>query len=303
MAGIELRHLEALLAVADEGTVTRAAARLHLAQPAVSRTVQQLEQRLGAVLFERSTSGVVLTTAGRSVLDDARAALAAVDRMRSTASGSRRPLVLGYSWGAAGRLPAELVGSWRRAQPDRPVTWRRIDHRLAGLVDGTSDVALVRGDVVLPGDGPAPGWLATVHLGDELRVAALPADHPLAAREELGLDDLAGEAIIVNRVGGITHPELWPVGRRPRVAREVANTDDWLLAIAAGDGIGVTTTTTAATATHPDVAFVPMPGAPVVPLRLAWRTDRPGHPDLPELLRHAQAATEVRRTSAGAAGR
>ena len=53
MAGIELRHLEALLAVADEGTVTRAAARLHLAQPAVSRTVQQLEQRLGAVLFEQ----------------------------------------------------------------------------------------------------------------------------------------------------------------------------------------------------------------------------------------------------------
>ena len=136
----------------------------------------------------------------------------------------------------------------------------------------------MRGDVVLPGEGSAPSWLATVHLGDEHRVAALPADHPLAARERLDLDALAGEAIIVNRVGGITHPELWPARRRPRVAREVANTDDWLLAIAAGDGIGVTTTTTAATATHPDVVFVPMPDAPVVPLRLAWRTDRPGPP-------------------------
>ena len=83
----------------------------------------------------------------------------------------------------------------------------------------------------------------------------------------------------------------------------MANTDDWLLAIAAGDGIGVTTTTTAATATHPDVVFVPMPDAPVVPLRLAWREDRPGHPDLPELLRHAESAAAVRPTSAGAAGR
>ncbi len=181
------------------------------------------------------------------------------------------------------------------------MTWRRIDHRLAGLVDGTSDVALVRGDVVLPGGGPEPAWLATAHLGDEARVAALPREHPLSGRDCLGLDDLADEAIIVNRVGGITHPELWPAGHRPRVAREVANTDDWLLAIAAGEGVGVTTTTTAATATHPDVVFVPMPSAPVVPLRLAWRTDAPAHPDLPDLLRHAGAAPTP--SSGGAAPR
>jgi DNA-binding transcriptional LysR family regulator len=71
MAGIELRHLEALVAVADEGSVTRAAARLHTAQPAVSRTVQQLEHRLGVALFVRSAGGVVLTPAGQAVLADA----------------------------------------------------------------------------------------------------------------------------------------------------------------------------------------------------------------------------------------
>jgi DNA-binding transcriptional LysR family regulator len=298
--GIELRHLEALVAVADEGSVTRAAARLHLAQPAVSRTLRQLEQRLGAALLERSSSGAVPTDAGAAVLDDARAALAAVDRMRAGAPAARRPLLLGYSWGAAGQVPAGLVASWRREHPDRPVTWRRIDHRLAGLVDGSTDVALLRGDPTAPGEGPAPGWLATLGLGHEQRVAALPRDHRLATSARLGLDDLADEAVVVNRVGGITHPELWPAGRRPQVARTVANTDDWLLAIAGGEGVGVTTTTTAATATHPDVVYVPMPDAPLVPLRLAWRTDRVQHPDLRPLLRHATAFT---RSSGGSAPR
>ncbi len=296
MGDVELRHLEALVAVADEGSVTRAAARLHLAQPAVSRTLRQLEQRLGAVLLERSSSGAVPTSAGLAVLDDARAALAAVDRMRSSAPAARRPLVLGYSWGAAGEVPAGVVASWRREHPDRPVTWRRIDHRLAGLVEGSADLALLRGDPTAPGEGPAPAWLATVPLGQEHRVAALPREHRLARSTALDLDDLAGEAIVVNRVGGITHPELWPAGRRPRVARTVAHTDDWLLAIAAGEGVGVTTTTTAVTATHPDVVYVPMPSAPVVPLRLAWRTDRPAHPDAALLLAHAARFT---RTSGG----
>jgi DNA-binding transcriptional LysR family regulator len=289
--GIELRHLEALVAVADEGSVTRAAARLHLAQPAVSRTLRQLEQRLGATLLERSSSGAVPTEAGAAVLDDARAALAAVDRMRSTAPAARRPLVLGYSWGAAGAAPAGLVASWRHAHPDRPVTWRRIDHRLAGLLDASADVALLRGDLTAPGDAPVPVPVATLALGHEQRVAALPREHPLVGRASLDLDDLADEQIVVNRVGGITHPELWPARRRPHVARTVAHTDDWLLAIAGGEGVGVTTTTTAVTATHPDVVYVPMPGAPLVPLRLAWRTDRPQHPDLRALLRHASALT------------
>ncbi len=289
--GIELRHLEALVAVADEGSVTRAAARLHLAQPAVSRTLRQLEQRLGATLLDRSSAGAVPTPAGLVVLDDARAALAAVDRMRGSAPAASRPLVLGYSWGAAGEVPAGLVASWRHEHPERPVTWRRIDHRLAGLVDGSADLVLLRGEPTAPGEGPAPAWLATLDLGHERRVAALPREHALAAAATLDLDDLAGEAVVVNRVGGITHPELWPAGRRPRVARTVANTDDWLLAIAGGDGVGVTTTTTAVTATHPDVVYVPMPDAPLVPLRLAWRTDRVHHPDLRALLRHATALT------------
>lgn len=287
MSDVELRHLEALGAVADEGSVTRAAARLHVTQPALSRTIRQLEHRLGATLFDRSSTGVAPTPTGRQVLQDARAALASVDRMRAVASRTRRPLVLGYSWGAAGRMPADLVASWRVEHPDRPVTWRRVDHRLAGLVDGSTDVALVRGPVAAPGEGTAPAWVTTAHLGDEDRVAAVPRGHRLAGHLELALVDLADEPIMVNRVGGITHPDLWPADRRPQVASEVANTEDWLLAIAAGDGVGITTTTTTTTVTHPDVVFVPMPTAPPVPVRLAWRTDRPGHPDLADLVAHA----------------
>src|SRR5919112_1839022 len=91
----ELRHLRAFVAIADEGTVTRAAARLHVTQPALSRTLAQLEAHLGVRLVERSTHHLELTTAGRLFHHRARAALSAVDEVLDPARAATWPLRLG----------------------------------------------------------------------------------------------------------------------------------------------------------------------------------------------------------------
>jgi DNA-binding transcriptional LysR family regulator len=79
---VELRHLTAFVAVADEASFTRAAGRLHIVQSAVSAAVRNLEKELGSVLFERSSQGVTLSEAGRALLPEARSTLAAAAAAR-----------------------------------------------------------------------------------------------------------------------------------------------------------------------------------------------------------------------------
>lgn len=85
MPVMDLRHLSTFVVVAEEGSFSRAAARLRIAQSAISRTIQDLERELGKQLFDRSTHHVALTQAGHATLDSARATLAAVDSVRVTA--------------------------------------------------------------------------------------------------------------------------------------------------------------------------------------------------------------------------
>lgn len=275
---VELRHLRAFLAIAEEGGITRAAARLGTGQPVVSRTLRRLEDHMGVLLVDRSTHHLELTRAGRAFLDRARAAVAAADAALDPAGLVVRPLRLGHSWAALGDETAVLLRRWDEEHPDVPLELLRIDDRCAGLARGRVDVALLR--------APAADCAArTELLRTEARVAAVPADSPLAApgRGPLTLADLAHLPLAVNPVSGVTTPALWPQAHRPRRTVEVANTDDWLAAIAAGRAVGVTTTATAQAHRHHSVAYVPLTGAPAVPLVLAWR-DPPGHPAVPALL-------------------
>lgn len=91
---IELRHLRVLVAIAEEGSLTRAGDRLVLSQPAVSRALAQLERRLGVTLVERTSRHVALTQAGAGFADAAREALRAVDRAVETAAAAVRPVRL-----------------------------------------------------------------------------------------------------------------------------------------------------------------------------------------------------------------
>ena len=271
----ELRHLRALVAIADEGNLTRAAARLHLTQPALSRTLQQLEAHLGIRLVERSTHHLELTAAGQVFRDRARAALAAVDEALDPLRAATWPLRLGHAWSALGRHTTAVQRRWQETHPQIPLELLRIDDRTAGLATGRVDVAVVRGRARLPG-------VHTELLFTEARVAAVAADGPLAGRAELTLADLAPHPLALNTVSGTTTVGLWPDAARPRTTVPVANTDDWLAAIAAGRAVGVTTSATAATHPHPAVRYRPLTDAPGVDVRLAWR-EPPSHPAVPEL--------------------
>ncbi|MGW2177078.1 LysR family transcriptional regulator [Streptomyces sp. NPDC001732] len=285
---IEIRHLRAFLAVADEGNVTRAAARLRLTQPAVSRTLAALEQHLGIRLVDRSTHHLALTPEGIAFRDKAAVAVAAFDEALAPGGPGRWPLRLGHAWSAFGPYTTPLLRRWQERYPQTPLELLRIDDRTAGLTRGEVDAALLRGPVEAPG-------LVTEVLFDEGRVAAVAADGPLAARATLRLADLADGTVVLNTVSGTTTVDLWPPHARPAATLTVANTDDWLAAIAAGRGVGVSAASTASMHPHPGVAYRPLVDAPPVPVLLAHR-DAPGHPALPALA--ALAHEIVRRGTA-----
>ncbi|MDC7337383.1 LysR family transcriptional regulator [Streptomyces lydicus] len=273
---IELRHFRCFLAIADTLSVTRAAERLHLTQPAVSRTLRQLEQQLGVRLVDRSTHHLALTPDGESFRDQAAIAVTAFDRALRQARHTGWPLRLGHAWSAAGTDTTALLRRWHEEHPDTPLELLRIDDRTAGLARGDVDAALLRGEVRTPG-------LLTEQLTTEPRVAGLPADDPLAHRAALSLTELADRTIALNIVSGTTTLDMWPPHARPSATLTIGNTDDWLAAITGGRAVGVTTSATAEMHPHPSMAYVPLTDAAPVPVVLAWR-DAPGHPRIPDLI-------------------
>ena len=279
---IEVRHLRGFLAIAEEGTITRAAARLHQTQPALSRTLAQLEQQVGAVLVDRSTHHLRLTAAGLRFQVAAASAVRTFDLALASVAADVPALRLGYTWSAAAHTAA-IVRAWNQRCPSRPLVVLRSDERTGGLAHGQVDVALVHGPV------PDPA-LRTALLDSDARVAALPAGQSMAGSVSVTLADLAGEGLVVNSVAGTTTPGLWPRGARPQVAADTARIEDWLVAIAAGTGVGVTAASTATLHPHPGVVFVPLTGAAPIPLLLAWPARDP-HPDVRELVPVAKAAT------------
>jgi DNA-binding transcriptional LysR family regulator len=273
---MELRHLRCFLAIAEEGTLTRAATRLHLTQPVVSRTLRQLEDHLGVRLIDRSTHHLGLTAAGHSFRIRAASAVAAADAAFDPAQLGVWPLRLGHAWSTFGEFTVSLLRSWLQEYPDVPLELRRIEDRTAGLARGEVDAALLRGPVTTPG-------IRTEPLMMEPRLVAVPAGTPLAARSRLTLGDLAGYPVVLNAVPGTTTTDLWPASIRPEATIEVASTDDWLAAIAAGKAVGVTTTATASVHPNPGIAYRPLAGAADLTVSLAW-THPPTHPAIGKLV-------------------
>ncbi|MER7332852.1 MULTISPECIES: LysR family transcriptional regulator [unclassified Micromonospora] len=281
---VELRHLRAFLAVAAEGNITRAAARLHVTQPALSRTLRQLESHLGVRLVDRSTHHLELTAAGQAFLIRAAAAVAAVEEALDPVRVGTWPLRVGHAWSALGVHTTPLLRRWQQAHPQTPLQLLRIDERTAGLAHGNVDVAVIRGQVELPDD------VQVLPLLTEPRVAAVASDGTLARKPRLVLSDLSTEPIAVNTIAGTTTLDLWPPDDAPADAVEVANTDDWLAAIAAGRAVGVTTTATAVMYPNPAVAYLPLIDAPAVTVYLAWKQP-PRHPAVSDLITLARELT------------
>jgi DNA-binding transcriptional LysR family regulator len=199
---LETRELRYFVAVAEELHFGRAAERLAMAQPPLSRAVQQLERRLGVTLLERNRRGVTLTGAGRVLLDEARGLLdgaaAAARRTRRAASAPER-LMLATKAGANHELLRKLLDA-HAAEPDAA----EIEVLLCGmgdqarmLRDGRADVALMQ----RPFDAVA--GFDTEDLVTEQQVAIVPAGHPLAGRASLTMTEISSQ------------PDL-PVARWPR---------------------------------------------------------------------------------------
>jgi DNA-binding transcriptional LysR family regulator len=240
-------------------------------QPALSRTLRQLEAHLGARLIDRSTHHLQLTAAGHAFRPRAAAAVTAVDEALDPARAGTWPLRLGHAWSALGKYTTPLLRRWKQEHPDTPLQLLRVDDRTAGLDQGTVDVAVLRGEADLPAE------VNTVVLLLEPRVVAVAADSPLTQKAQLTLPDLIAKSIAVNTIAGTTVLGLWPPDDTPNDTVEVANTDDWIAAIAAGHAVGVTTTATAATYPNPEVAYIPLIDVPAVTVYLAWMQP-PSHP-------------------------
>jgi DNA-binding transcriptional LysR family regulator len=278
---VEMRHLRAFLAIAEERSLTRAAQRLHITQPALSRTLAQLERLLGVQLVDRSTHHVELTDTGRRFEQRAFEAVRAVETAVASASGRELPLRLGHNWSAGIHL-ASILRDWNAAPRTCELRFVRHDDRSAGLTSGTVDAALTRGPV-------DANRFRSVVVDREPRFAALPSTHPLARRKHLTLDQLSGEPLVAS-TAGVTTPNLWPSGHQPSVGTEVGSVDDWLVAIASGAGFGVTVASTAQLHQHPGIRYVRLHDAPAVPLLLAWPRQGFNHPAIGDLRRVALAA-------------
>lgn len=276
---VELRHLRALAAIGDEGTITGAAAALHVSQPALSRTLEQLESRLGVRLVERTTRALALTEPGQRLFERAHLILHQLDDALTEAVAGVRPLRIGFAWAALGDRTVPLLRTWREEHPGTPIQVHRPDDPQAALRRGEIDAALLR-------TAPIPG--AGLHvrlLYRERRLAALAEGDPLTRRRALRLADLADRSVALCSTAATT-TGLWSDARRPHTF-EVANVDEWLTVIAAGEAVGVTAEATKYSHPHPGVQYVPLSDAPPVPVLLAWpRT--PTHPATLALFTHLQ---------------
>ncbi|GAA3120294.1 LysR family transcriptional regulator [Streptomyces rectiviolaceus] len=194
--GLDLNKLEHLVAVAEEGSLTRAAARLHLSQQALSSSIRVLEREVGVPLLERGSAGITVLPAGQALVEDARVlngmARSALYRARYIGRGEADTLRIGYTPAVTGEEIVALLSSVTDARPGiAPEVHQRYPAELtAALLAGDLDVGLCRGTA------PAHGLTRTT-LGHQRLHIAVAADHPIATRTAVSLAELADEPFMV----------------------------------------------------------------------------------------------------------
>ncbi|MCK8681050.1 LysR family transcriptional regulator [Streptomyces lichenis] len=247
---LDLRKLRYFSAVAEHRHFGRAAQALFIAQPVLSRQIRAFEQELGCALFVRSTRSVELTPAGRQLHEEARRIATVVDtalgRVREAARGEQR-LVVAFS---PGLHVSEAIRAFTARHPEvaidvLPMRWWERD---TPLRDGRAQVGYLR----CPFD---EAGLRTVPIGEETKLACLPATHPLAGRESLVLADLDGERMLDARTHHMSSLE---------VKFEL---------IASGQGVSLVPKSVAASYSRPDLVYLPVTDLPPVPNRLAAPQD------------------------------
>lgn len=275
---VELRHLRYFVAVADELNFSRAAERLHIAQPALSAQIRSLEAQLGTPLFVRTTRRVELTSAGAMLLDDAREVLAladsAVAKLRAASRGERGELRIGFAAHGAGEVGIEILRRFAEEHPaieTELISATTLEELQSHVRDRETDSAFV--------------WLPLLY--DELdsevvlseqTLAVLHPDHPLAGRAEVRQAQLADYPIVAP---WDELPELfvraWFGAARPEGRADgdpyAVSVDESLAFVSRGMAIYCVPESASRFYGRPDVVFRPIVDAPPVESAVAWRRD------------------------------
>jgi DNA-binding transcriptional LysR family regulator len=276
--GMELRHLRYFVGVARELNFTRAALKLRVAQPALSRQIRQLEEELGVKLLERDSRGVQLTEAGRTFFSEACALLkqseqAIRNAQRGQGTGNVE-LNLGYVWGLFHSLAPAALAKFRQRHPQTAV-------HLFDLTATQQAEALVKGELdagfIGFADEAEAAGLKKRKVGTCTFVAALPHDHRAARKTRVRLESLAEDFFL--GISEQTYPgasrqvaeACARAGFRPRILQMVERGYTILSLVAGHCGVALLPESLRALP-HTGVVFRPLEDAPVADLWIAWHT-------------------------------
>lgn len=264
---IHLRELRYFVAAAEDLHVTRAAERLFVSQPALSKQLRALERQIGCTLFDRVPGGLALTRQGAALLPVARDLLArwdeGLDLVRQAAPTGT--LVVGLQTAVGRGIQAEALRRFRERMPGWTVSLRVVgwEDPSAGLADGTSDVAFLW--------LPAPEGIATFVLSTERRFVTLPEAHPLAGREEIAFADLRDEPFVALPAAAGPMREFW-LGRPDAVVgAEASSADEVFEAVLAGLGLVLLAEGNAQLYKRPGLVSRPVGGLSPARLAIGWR--------------------------------
>jgi DNA-binding transcriptional LysR family regulator len=277
---VELRDLEAFVAVADELHFGRAAMRLYVAQPSLSNRISQLERELRLQLFDRSTRSVTLTDAGQRLLTPARHVLKHATAMRDTAdlivAGGEGLVRVGFLGVGSARALSLLANAVRSTHPGIELLLRsevHVDKAFDLLLDGDLDIAFVRAPIT-----PPELSFRVVEVEDLL--LAMPEGHRMAGQDSVRLIDLKEDGFVsmAQNTRSMLRATLYSmcvsVGFSPHIVQVAPDPGTVMALVAAGAGVTITLSSVRQVQ---NVGIVYKPIADIVPnymiAALAWRTD------------------------------
>ncbi len=277
---VELNELKIFLAVAEELHFGRAASRLHMAQPPVSRSVKALEEELGTPLFHRTTRFVSLTPAGEALLNPARRILNEVrrasDDVAATGKGEAGRVRIAFAGASTHEMVGRLARAARLEYPDIRLelsSQNFAEPAMARVLQGEVDLAMGRW-------GHIPTGVASRLIAKERLVVALSRDHVLADEESLSMAQLASEpfvslpphpgSVLTDRFRRLCHG----AGFEPEVVQIAPDSWTALALVSAAVGCSLTLSTVAANVLNHHLVFIPISdGYEAVELRMAWKQD------------------------------
>lgn len=243
---VELRHLRYFVAVAEEENVTRAAARLHVSQPPLSRQIRDLEDELGLALFVHGAKSLRLTEAGRVFLTEAKAVLRradeAVQMAKAVAGGERGELHVGYAPSLTVELLPTILRRFQETNPGVHVQLHDLSTRelLRGLRDGKLHVALM-----IQTSAKVTEGLVFDPLRSYAICVAMHPSHPLARARKIGLKQIAKERLIAYTLADYPEYHAWlaglfaPLEQAPQIAEEYDSATSLIASVESGRGIAL----------------------------------------------------------------